>query len=84
MFSRLLAVTLAVCFVSSQAEAQGVDGKKLRSLVRLPTVSMLLGIGFNSERGLILDNETVDHSAEIALWKKPCAAMRGTPIVIYD
>jgi tetratricopeptide (TPR) repeat protein len=78
MPARLLTAAFLL-ILATQANAQDVDAGKLRGLIRMPRLSALVGIGFNSERGITLDGETADHSAEIAALEKALCREAGMP-----
>ncbi|HZZ81044.1 MAG TPA: hypothetical protein VFE62_21260, partial [Gemmataceae bacterium] len=70
MYARRLAIVLVFFSFASRGECQQVDAKKLCELIRTPKGSMLIGIGFNTQRGFVIAGESTDHSAEIAALEK--------------
>jgi tetratricopeptide (TPR) repeat protein len=63
-------VAVGIVLLSAPAFAQGPDPARLRAAVHLPTVTLVAGIGFNTEDGLVLPGDAQETAAEIAALEK--------------
>src|SRR5262245_46256330 len=63
---RKFVLPLLLVVLARPGVAAEVDRARLRKAVYLPTFSVMAGVGFNSEDGLVLMGDTRDVPAEIA------------------